>query len=603
MTCADAFRKAVAGGLSAALLLASPGSQAFAAKIAAPVVAPTGLPTLPVGAAAALRIPRMTSGLPAMTAPAMPSPTLTTTPAALAPTAMPARAVALPAAIPTAAAVLQPDPLGRVAAPLAGRQDAPGLVGVIGHNVSGRSRDLAPEAASFVAPSAGVIASPQASREWGEASFSALRGDSSGGAVAAPVDRAGLSRRTMLGRPGPAANGIKADELPAPGGSTLVTAAKWAIPVALGLGALGVVTGFIPLPALSALTSYIPTFGLSWPALIGINVGVMLAVQIGKKLWANHTEKSEKAAEKAAKLEAAKDLAPATLEGEAAAQALTARLGTNEGVSIYDYSTGQNHVIPVEQALIDHVKAGEFKVVSDNTGAMFVVPVLVKPDDLVVNGVSDSAEATPEPAALKTADPTPTPAASTDADALARQAEAAAASKALEDAVEAIVPAEAASAPKTRRGANPTGLAGKKPRSFSQLPADARKMDAEALSAGKAKAQARARKKAPDARLVRVTINLDDPRAHPVYVFHSRKTGQILTVWEKRIGVKKGTIKGDTLWDSGLQDIAAFSEAYTALKAGAHWFAPVRVELAARRGTSPVWVFTDARGRTRRVPA
>lgn len=102
---------------------------------------------------------------------------------------------------------------------------------------------------------------------------------------------------------------------------------------------------------------------------------------------------------------------------------------------------------------------------------------------------------------------------------------------------------------------------------------------------------------------MRVTINLDDPRAHPAYVFYSAKKGQVLTVWEKRIGVKKGKMTTDALWDTRLDGVRGVEEAYAALKAEAHWFKPVRVELRPHWKGPAQYVFLDAKGRERRVSA
>jgi hypothetical protein len=140
----------------------------------------------------------------------------------------------------------------------------------------------------------------------------------------------------------------------------------------------------------------------------------------------------------------------------------------------------------------------------------------------------------------------------------------------------------------------------KPPKSFENLPEDAQGADGKTLLSLKAEAQARARALAPDARLVRVAINLDDPRSHWIFVFRSDKSRQELTVWTKRIATKRlrpGTRRIPTLNDVRLEKASSVAAAYAALKAAKPGLKPLRLELIPTWKGDAAWSFLDARGR------
>ncbi len=140
----------------------------------------------------------------------------------------------------------------------------------------------------------------------------------------------------------------------------------------------------------------------------------------------------------------------------------------------------------------------------------------------------------------------------------------------------------------------------KPPKSFASLPEDARGADGKALLVLKAEAQARARALAPDARLVRVAINLDDPRSHWIFIFRSDARREELTVWTKRIETRRqrpGTRRVPTLHDSRLEQASSVAAAYAALKAAKPGLKPVRLELIPTWKGDAAWSFKDARGR------
>ncbi|PIR15850.1 MAG: hypothetical protein COV48_12085, partial [Elusimicrobia bacterium CG11_big_fil_rev_8_21_14_0_20_64_6] len=144
------------------------------------------------------------------------------------------------------------------------------------------------------------------------------------------------------------------------------------------------------------------------------------------------------------------------------------------------------------------------------------------------------------------------------------------------------------------------------PKSFQNLPEDAQGAGGKSLLALKVEAQARARALAPDARLVKVAINLDDPRSHWIFIFRSDKRREELTVWTKRIETKRlvpGTRRLPTLYDTRLEKVSSVAEAYAALKAAKPGLKPVRFELTPSWKGEAEWSFMDARGRGTAVSA
>jgi len=146
----------------------------------------------------------------------------------------------------------------------------------------------------------------------------------------------------------------------------------------------------------------------------------------------------------------------------------------------------------------------------------------------------------------------------------------------------------------------PVSADAKPPKSFANLPADAQGADGKSLLVLKAQAQARARALASDARLVRVAINLDDPRSHWIFIFRSDARREELTVWTKRIETKRlrpGTRRIPTLNDARLEKVSSVASAYAALKAAKPGLKPVRLELIPSWKGDAEWSFKDARGR------
>ena len=126
------------------------------------------------------------------------------------------------------------------------------------------------------------------------------------------------------------------------------------------------------------------------------------------------------------------------------------------------------------------------------------------------------------------------------------------------------------------------------------------------MLAAKAEAQERARALAPDARLVSVAINLEDPRSHRIFIFRSDKRNQELTVWTKRVAVRKlgpRATKVPTLWDTRLGEMGALDRAYAALKKANKNFRPVRVEVDPAWTGSASYRFLDVFGRAAFVGA
>ncbi|MBI2787558.1 MAG: hypothetical protein HYX59_02645 [Elusimicrobia bacterium] len=152
----------------------------------------------------------------------------------------------------------------------------------------------------------------------------------------------------------------------------------------------------------------------------------------------------------------------------------------------------------------------------------------------------------------------------------------------------------------------PVSADAKPPKSFESLPEDARGADGKSLLALKAQAQARARAISPDARLVKVAINLDDPRSHWIFVFRSDKNRTELTVWTKKIETKRlrpGTRRIPTLNDARLAKVDPVAVAYAALKAAKPGLKPVRLELVPTWKGDASWSFKDSRGRGTAVAA
>jgi hypothetical protein len=157
-----------------------------------------------------------------------------------------------------------------------------------------------------------------------------------------------------------------------------------------------------------------------------------------------------------------------------------------------------------------------------------------------------------------------------------------------------------------RPQALPLSSGGRMPPSFGRLPDDARGADGRSLLELKIAAARRARRLAPDARLVRAAMGLDDPRARWVFVFRSDSRREELTVWSRRVSVRRLSPrepKAPTLWDSRLSEAASFADAYAALKAAKPGLSPLRVELVPAWKGAASWTFFDARGRGTAVEA
>ncbi|MBI3551515.1 MAG: hypothetical protein HY077_03285 [Elusimicrobia bacterium] len=215
---------------------------------------------------------------------------------------------------------------------------------------------------------------------------------------------------------------------------------------------------------------------------------------------------------------------------------------------------------------------------------------VVEPEKNIEEKSGDAVQASPAaaqppaatPEAEKAVEPVPAPAAAP----VAADAE-----KAVAAPAAAPVAKDADAAPKT-------------PRSFKNLPADAREVGLDAMFEAKVKAQARARAIAKSAQLVSVALNLDDDRAHWIFIFHSKS--RKITVYEKRVDVKRlkeSEKPRPVLWNTRFKKAGTLEEAYAALKKDKHWFKPVRVELRPTWKGDPYYLFIDKDGREARVPS
>ncbi|MBI4422089.1 MAG: hypothetical protein HY554_00075, partial [Elusimicrobia bacterium] len=165
--------------------------------------------------------------------------------------------------------------------------------------------------------------------------------------------------------------------------------------------------------------------------------------------------------------------------------------------------------------------------------------------------------------------------------------------------------APAATVPEAPQAPEPANAA-RLPRSWKSLAAEARGASPERLVAAAGAAQARARALAKDARLVRAAINLDDPRAHWIFVFRSDSKRREYTVWQKRIGVSRlarDAGPAPTLWLRRLGDVEPLEGAYRRLKSARRRFLPARLEIEPRWNADPDFVFRDSRGREARISA
>ena len=146
-------------------------------------------------------------------------------------------------------------------------------------------------------------------------------------------------------------------------------------------------------------------------------------------------------------------------------------------------------------------------------------------------------------------------------------------------------------------------VSSKNPPSLAKLPADARGADGASLLALKADAESRARRIAPDSRLVRVAINLDEANAHWTFVFRSDKKRAELTVWTKRIQTRRLSPRARparTLDDAALAAAAPVAQVYATLKKAKPGLKPARAELTAAQSPA-AWSFLDSRGRGTKV--
>lgn len=125
----------------------------------------------------------------------------------------------LTSAAPRLSAAVTPMPVvppSRVVAALAARQDRPGLVGLVGYRAAGEAGP-APVTASVLSPSPEVVASASASKEWGEAAFSTMLGDSPSRKLSVAVSGLeGVGRRSRLGSPMPHLNSSHDPRVPDP---------------------------------------------------------------------------------------------------------------------------------------------------------------------------------------------------------------------------------------------------------------------------------------------------------------------------------------------------------------------------------------------------
>lgn len=243
--------KPLAGVACAGLLLATQTCAAMAQHMVASRVVPVRVvPVLPVGSVGKF----LPAAAPPFFSTLLPAPALS------------ARHLTAPVLIVPVTSV-RASPGSRVAAALASRQDAPGLIGVIGHQLAGAHGD-APEAASFLTPSEEVRASAGGSRDWGEASFSVLRGEkvSFGSPTIVPGGE-GRRNRFLLSRPRGEWNASNRPDAPRP--AVRATGSKswvWGPALGIGISALGMATGIVTNIFVAAFIAIAAIFGVEWLA-------------------------------------------------------------------------------------------------------------------------------------------------------------------------------------------------------------------------------------------------------------------------------------------------------------------------------------------------
>ena len=227
----------------------------------------------------------------------------------------------------------------------------------------------APETQSLTLPGQ-AMESAASSKEWGEKSFSTLRGEAPGYSDAAAVSADSLtpqpSRGMGLLRAGSSQAEPKKKGIPLPAKVAAGAAALFAGVSFLGLD-LGSLAAFNPFSFLS---------GLSWPAWIAVQLGITIVVQLVKSFLKARKARQEKAEKKAAEELASKFHDNADLDAESAGRGVQETLSSGRlaEAKVYDFTLGEFRGVPLSERLLEMIRAGGFHVSTDDTGALYLVP-------------------------------------------------------------------------------------------------------------------------------------------------------------------------------------------------------------------------------------
>ncbi|MFH2202136.1 MAG: hypothetical protein ABIJ96_03390 [Elusimicrobiota bacterium] len=424
-------KKAVAIAVCSSLILTAPGLpvyEALAAKIVVPRAAANGSATgtagIPVQAirnvntALGSLTPAVNANLTAVL-PAVGNPAVGVTPSLEA---------AKEVRVKDVKGVASTSILKRVeSAEKAGKKTPRGLFNILVDGIRGK-KDAESKESRYLSPSKETLGSASTSKSWGAKSFDALRGMENGISEADAVEMAPNSGAAPL------RSGLR------PAGSISGRAAKTMVPAAqpqqskkgmtalfggaavMGLGALSL-GEFSLSGAWSTVTevfSAINIFsGLSWPAMIGIQLALGLTMHFGKKWWKKRKAKQKEEKEKQ---EALTERHPVTLEKDAALVAVARAAQAKQKLNIFNFMTTSFHEVDAEAEILQGVNDGAYTVTTDDTGVLYLVPN--------ING-AETAEAKAEEQAAKEAE---------EAVGAQEDAAAEAAENAAMDAEEAIAP-------------------------------------------------------------------------------------------------------------------------------------------------------------------
>ncbi|MFA5138873.1 MAG: hypothetical protein WC728_06520 [Elusimicrobiota bacterium] len=233
-------------------------------------------------------------------------------------------------------------------------------------------QEKAPET-RFLTPPSQAMESPASSKEWGAKSFSALRGEAPTSGAAAAVSADSLtpqpSRAMGLLPAGAFQAEPKKKGIPLPAKAAGIAAGAAAI---IG-GAFALGFDFSSLASLNPLGFL---SGLSWPAWIAVQIGISIVVQLVKSYMKSRKAKQEKAQKKAAEERASVFHDSAALDPESAGRGVEETLtsGRLAEAQIFDFTLGEFRSVPLNERLLEMIRAGEFHVSTDDTGALYLVP-------------------------------------------------------------------------------------------------------------------------------------------------------------------------------------------------------------------------------------